>query len=73
LGIYYEWREEECKCCSGKSGRKENWEDDVVRWMILKWIVDKIGWNRLDCSGSGWELVEGSERSNERSGREVPE
>jgi hypothetical protein len=37
--------------------------------IILKWILDKVGWYGLDWSGSGWGPVEGSrEHDNETLG-----
>jgi hypothetical protein len=42
---------------------------DVGGWIILKWILDRMGWYGLDRSGSGYRPVESScEHGNELSG-----
>jgi hypothetical protein len=33
---------------------RDHWDDkDVGVWIILKWILGRMGWHGLDCSGSG--------------------
>jgi hypothetical protein len=34
-------------------------DQDVGTWIILKWILDRMGWFGLDLSGSSYGLLEG--------------
>jgi hypothetical protein len=44
-------------------------DQDIRGRIILKWILDRMGWYGLDCSALGWGPVEGScEHGSEPSG-----